>query len=271
MRGRPPLIGLLDPPADRYLRACVEVLRRHRGTELIGAYLYGSGVIGTFLPGRSDVDVVAVVAGPLRRDTALALARQVTAVPRPYGVKGMDLAVVSATAAATRSPAPRCEMKLLTFWGEPRTADEEPEGDRRMVMHFACCLDHGIALTGPHPAQVFAPVAREAYLSALRAELAMRWLSPQYRVLNACRDWRYAAESVICSKTEGGRWARDRLPDPWLVDAALQWQTEGAGPVIDVVELEEFLRQMEDRLLAGQAEPPVPVATAPRTWTGAAR
>ncbi|MFC5884486.1 DUF4111 domain-containing protein [Kitasatospora sp. CM 4170] len=257
MRGRPPLIGLLDPAADRYLRACVELLRRAPGTELIGAYLYGSGVIGEFHPGRSDLDVVAVVADPLPRGAALALGQQIAEEPRPFAVKGMDLVVVTGATAVGGFPVPRYELKLLTFHGRARTAEDEPGGDRRLVMHFACCRDHGIALAGPPPVQVFAPVDRRTYLGALRAELSLRWMPSHYRVLNACRDWRYAAESVICSKVTGGRWARERIRDPWLVDAALQWQIDGAGPVLDLVEVEEFLAETAGRLGAAAAPPAV--------------
>jgi hypothetical protein len=254
-RGRPPLVGRLDPPADRYLRACVEVLRRTPGFDLVGAYLYGSGVIGQFRPGRSDVDVVAVVAEPMPAGTALALADGILAVPRPHLTKGLDLAVVTAAAAAVRCDSPPFELKLLTFYGRPHTRDDEPDGDRRLVMHFACCRDHGIALAGPPAAHVFTPVDRHAYLAALRAELTMRWLAPHYRVLNACRDWRFAEDGVICSKVAGGRWARERLDDPWLVDAALEWQIESAGPVMDLLEVEEFLAVMAGRLGAAAGAP----------------
>ena len=44
-------------------------------------------------------------------------------------------------------------------------------------------------------------------------------------MLNACRAWRFAEENVLCSKLDGGRWARDRLDDPLVVDLAIARQS----------------------------------------------
>ncbi|HET9872845.1 MAG TPA: aminoglycoside adenylyltransferase domain-containing protein [Propionibacteriaceae bacterium] len=249
-RGRPPLLGRLDPPADRYLRACLGTLAGTPGVDLVGAYLYGSSVIGEFQRGRSDVDLVAVVGQPLPAGTAEALTERILAVPAG-SAKGLDLAVVTAAAAGVRSDSPRYELELLTFYAKPKipapdAADEV--GDPRLVMNFACCRDHGIALTGPPAVHVFAPVDRDRYLAVLRAELDLRHMPAHYLVLNACRDWRFAEEGLICSKVEGGRWARDRVADRWLVDAALQWQTESAGPVLDQLVVRQFLDATAQRL-----------------------
>ena len=72
--GRPPLIGHLDAAGDRYLRACVAVLQQALGGELVGVYLYSSAVIGDYVPGLSDLDVVAVLSAPLPAAAAVELA-----------------------------------------------------------------------------------------------------------------------------------------------------------------------------------------------------
>jgi streptomycin 3"-adenylyltransferase len=251
VRGRSPLVGLLDPAGDRYLRGCLAVLHERLGTDLVGVYLYGSAVIGEFHPGRSDLDAVAVVARALPTARALWVAAGITAVDRPWATKGIDLAVVTADVAVSPPRSPRFELCMLTFYGSPRAGESVSGGDPRLVMNLACCRDHGIAVVGPAAAQVFGPVPRAAYLSELRAELEKRWMSSHYRVLNACRDWRYVEDGVICSKIEGARWARGRLADPWLVDAALQWQARGDGPVLDVGEVEVLLAQVVARLESG--------------------
>jgi predicted nucleotidyltransferase len=55
----------VTPEAEGYLAALAGVLRERLGDGLIGAYLHGSAVLGGWHPERSDVDVLAVCAGPV--------------------------------------------------------------------------------------------------------------------------------------------------------------------------------------------------------------
>jgi hypothetical protein len=269
--GRSPLIGHLDAAGDRYLRACVAVLQDCLGDELAGVYLYSSAVIGDYVPGRSDLDVVAVVRAPIPQPTRLDLAERICATPRPFPTRGLDLEVVTADSAACGEVRPPFELKVLSFSGYIRTAADQSLGDPRLVMHFACCRDHGLALVGPPPEDVFAPVAHDVYLAELGRELEAHWMTPHYLVLNACRDWRFLDEAVICSKVAGGEWARSRLTDPWLVDAALLWQTCGFGPVMDPVLVGEFLHAVARRLTAHAELPaPSPAEQRPSPWRAVA-
>lgn len=267
---RAPLIGVLDASADRYLRACIEALQECLGPDLVGAYLYSSAALGDFVAGGSDLDVVAVVRVSLDRDRALGVAASVRAVAAPFATKGLDLTVVTLAAARAETAMPRVEVKLLTFHGDIQTAQDEPYGDNRVVMHFACCRDHGIAVTGPPPQEVFAPVSRREYLLALRRELNRVWMPPHYTVLNACRDLRFVVEGVICSKVAGGRWALERGYDRWLIEAALSWQMHGIGPVIDGTLVDAFAGTVGARIDAAiDAGSPPPAAQPQLTVTGA--
>jgi glycosyltransferase involved in cell wall biosynthesis len=264
--GRSPLIGHLDVAGDRYLRECVAVLQQALGDELVGVYLYSSAVMGDYVPGRSDLDLIAVVRAPLPTATGVDLATQMCAVLRPFPTRGLDLEVVTIDSAASQVARPPIELKVLSVIGYVRTAADEPLGDPRLVMHFACCRDHGVALVGPPAIDVFAPVSKDFYLAELAHELEAHWMSPHYLVLNACRDWRFLEESVICSKVAGGEWVRARLADPWLVDAALCWQTRGFGPVVDVLVVDEFLRTVADRLTCrGGNQPTAELADQPQS------
>ncbi len=264
--GRAPLIGCVDAAGDRYLRACVDVLRRALGADLVGAYLYSSGVVGDYIPGRSDLDVVAVVRRQLRSDQGIDIAEQICAVAPPFPTRGLDLEVVTLDSAATPAVSPPLELKVLTFVGTPAAAEEHPEGDPRLIMHFACCRDHGMAITGPPASEVFAPVSREMYLAALGRELDAHWMPAHYLVLNACRDLRFLEESVICSKVAGGEWALSRVDDPWLIDAALCWQIRGFGPVMDPVQVEEFLQAVAARLANHRGRPSSTFRDAGALW-----
>jgi streptomycin 3"-adenylyltransferase len=102
-------------------------------------------------------------------------------------------------------------------------------------MHFAVCREHGRALTGPPPAEVFAEAPAHLLDAAFTDELA--WAAehapPVYQVLNACRAWRYAAERVLCSKVAGGEWALGRGVGDDAIQAALDDQRGRPAAAID--------------------------------------
>ncbi len=124
------------------------------------------------------------------------------------------------------------------------------DGDADLVMHFAVCRERGRIVLGPPPEEVFAPIPRVWLLRALAGEMA--WAEehapPEYRVLNACRSWRYAVEGVIGSKVEGGEWARDRMSNPGLIDVALALQRGEPGSELPREEVDELARQVRELL-----------------------
>src|SRR4051794_41734025 len=96
------------PPPDvaRYAEQVVLVSRRALGPNLVAAYLYGSAVLGGFTPARSDVDILLVVAGAVRRATLEALGfafGRGRTRPPPRGLQP-DVLTVSAAGAAGRAP-----------------------------------------------------------------------------------------------------------------------------------------------------------------------
>jgi streptomycin 3"-adenylyltransferase len=65
----------------------------------------------------------------------------------------------------------------------------------------------------------------------------LRWgaanASPAYRVLNACRAWRFAAARELVSKVAGGEWALGRGEGDDAIRAALAHQRGGPARSID--------------------------------------
>jgi streptomycin 3"-adenylyltransferase len=102
-------------------------------------------------------------------------------------------------------------------------------------MHLAVCRAHGRALAGPPPAEVFGAPPPALLDAAFAGELA--WAAahapPAYRVLNACRAWRYAVERRIVSKVDGGEWALGRGDFDEAIRAALAEQRGGPETPID--------------------------------------
>jgi len=165
----------------------------------------------------------------------------------------LEFHIVTRASAAVPSKAPAFELHMATGRTQHRVVDGRGHaGDTDLVMHYAVCRDHGRALFGPPPGDIFAPVPRAWLLKAFAGEL--RWAREHapavYQVLNACRSWRYADDSLLCSKSDGAVWARTRAGDPALIDAALRIRREGAAGPLDPRRVDALLAHVE-ALLAG--------------------
>jgi hypothetical protein len=118
------------------------------------------------------------------------------------------------------------------------------------VIDRAILSEHGKRLAGPPAHELFARLSRPMILPILVE--SVRWheapgaARDDDAVLNACRAWRYAAESTWSGKPEAGAWASTQLDDPALVEAALAARTrDGSLPRREV---ESFLREVVQRL-----------------------
>lgn len=65
-----------------------------------------------------------------------------------------------------------------------------------------------------------------------------------YSVLNASRAWRFAVDDVLGSKLEGARWARERWPEPSLIDAAVGLR-HGRAAQLDADDVDAYLQHVE--------------------------
>ena len=217
----------LDAESLRYAHELVDRLKQVLGTKLLGVYLHGSGALGDFTPSRSDIDIVAVASGGLSDEECSRLRDELSPTALPCPATGLEFHVVSAKTLDLATDAPPFEVH---FAAESREGSESfvdgrrRKGDADLAMHYAVLKTHGVRLAGPSASDVFPEVPRDLMLRALREELqwAIAHGSPSYQVLNAARAWRFLEEGVICSKTEGGRWARTRVSDPSPIEIALK-------------------------------------------------
>jgi Domain of unknown function (DUF4111) len=233
------------------------------GPALVGVYLHGSAALGGWSAERSDIDLLGVVARPLerraKREISARLNHPSLTCPAPAG---LELSLVTAAVAADPPRRPPFELHVdtgpspQTHLGGPAAADPD------LLLHFAVCRRAGVAVAGPDPLQVFAEPPRAWLLERAAAELrwAVRHGNFAYRVLNACRAWRYLEDDVLGSKVDGGRWARLRLVDTEdpgagaLVDAAVAAQLDlapmPAAPA-DLAAADRFVASVLDRFGEG--------------------
>lgn len=189
-------------------------MRTVLGDDLAGVYLMGSAAMGADVPGVSDLDVWALVRGPVPLATKEALAARVDQAALPCPARGLELVV------ARFGPGgePVVELNLNDGPAMERhvalDASEEPR--HWFVLDAAIGREHGRALLGPSPAVAFPAVPRSVQLAAIVESLD--WYAAQEpdtrkAVLTAARGWRYAVEGAWSSKDDAARWAAARRPD----------------------------------------------------------
>ena len=216
-----------------YPAAVAAGLARVLGAALVGVYLHGSAALGEWEPTQSDVDLLVVAARSLDRREKLEIGSRLHHPSLHSPGTGLELNVVTAAVAADPPRLPPWELHVTTG-RERKVADGAGHpGDPDLVLYFAVCRRVGIAVAGPPPAEVFAEPPRAWLLE--RAVEELRWAmghgaSFAYRVLTACRAWRFLDEDQLDSKVGAGEWARPLLADPAVVDAALAAQ-RGLAPM----------------------------------------
>ena len=226
----------MDRLSERYARKVASALAGLLGPRVAGVYLHGSAVLGGFDARRSDIDMLAVVTGPMTSAQQSSVAGALSEPSLPCPARGLELSIV--TLQVTQHPVaePPFELHQTTAPGQARVTDGHRHGgDPDLVLHFAVCRAAG-RLAGPgRPApEVFAPVPEELARAQMLREL--RWAAghapDEYAVLNACRAWRFTVDGALVSKIDGGRWALGlvRGADRDLVGATLaRQQCEPAG------------------------------------------
>ena len=229
---------------DDYL---AELTRRLTGVladELLGVYAGGSYGLGAYEAGRSDIDVTAVAVGALSPAAKQAIVAGLRHEALPCPARGLELVVYPLAVTRGGGGEPGFELNLNTGARMGFRVDEEPgeiEGFW-FAIDRAILREHGVALAGPPPAELFAAIPRAALLPLLRQSIDWHRDSEVPLgtdvVLNTCRALRFAAEGTWSHKREAGAWAAG---EP-VVAAAL------AGEVLDRAAVVRFLDAAAARL-----------------------
>ena len=243
----------LPPLFDQYLTTLAVRVARALGDNLVGIYLHGSAVLGGFNPDRSDADVLVVVRHGLTGQDRDELSLQLNSRALPVPAATLEMSVVTLDSVRHPSAAPSYEMHINTLRG--RFADGRGRADPDLLLHFPIVRQSGRLLgPGMPPEEVFPPLPRSLVLAAMATELEEALSSdeatPEYILLNACRNLAYLEEGHFYSKIDGGSWVLGHAPDiePELVAAALRRQ-DGSDP--DAVVDATATRETAERITAG--------------------
>lgn len=228
------MAGLRDPkrgargraiaPERAYLEEVTRRVRRSLGDGMSGVWLFGSGALGDYAPGRSDLDVQAVSTERLGRPALGELAAALDHESLPCPARKLEF-VLYARDDLGEPTGPAFQLNLNTGEGLARHVAFDPEDGPRFwfVIDVAIGREHGVPLAGPPPAEVFPELPRPLVADSLAA--ALDWFessgeSPEQTVLAACRAWAWATDGRWRSKADSARWASDRLRNPPGPDGA---------------------------------------------------
>ena len=237
----------------------IGVLASFLTSDLVGAYFVGSIALGGFVPGESDIDIVAVCEQQLPESTRRALATALLDVAADCPTRGLEFTLYHRAAASSPPVGADFDLNVNGGPGMEIVVRVVPDGQPGFwyVLDRAIAHRHGVAIVGDPAAEVFADVPRPRVLGAMLE--SMLWHRAHegatlHSVLNAARAWRFAEEDVLGSKLEGASWARSRWRDPSLIDAAVDLRN-GRPARLGESDVDELLDHVGRALDAAEITP----------------
>ncbi len=203
-----------------------ERLAQELSSDLVGVYFVGSVALGGYVPGESDIDIVAVSDSALTGQDKERVAAAMVEVSADCPARGLEFTLYRRDIADSAPQGADFEVNANGGPRMPTTVhlDAAAEPGFWYVLDRAIARRSGLTIAGPPASTVFADVSRRTLLTAMSE--SMEWhrvheRATLYSVLNACRAWRFVAENILGSKLEGAAWARPRWPHPDVIDAAV--------------------------------------------------
>lgn len=246
-------------------------LQRHLGPALVGACLHGSAVSGGLRP-QSDVDLLAIIDGPMAEDARGPLVRdlmRLSAYPaRSDALRPLEVMIFRLQDLDPLPYPARCQF-LFGEWLRPDFEAGEvplPISDPELTIVLAQARDAALPLSGPELRRWLPPVPaqdlRRAMADALPALVASLDGDERNVLLTLARMWRTALTDEIVAKDEAAAWAATRMPADMarLMDLArvayregvhVDWPThrEDVGRAVRML-------HGEVRRALGESEPP---------------
>ena len=242
---------------QRYVRAVSQEVVTVFGGALVGVYTTGSLALGGFTPGRSDIDLMAVVEGPERPEACLDLAARLDHRRLPCPASGLEFVLYPRAIVTTPSTEAGYLLNLNTGPELPPVTDLNSSSAPAFwfVLDRAVTAQSGEAVIGPPTQTLFrVPPAQQLLPVVLAAVEAQKQGSSDLLdnvVLNACRALRFAEDRRWYSKVAAGlRTAATPGPFTGLIHTALATHAQGrhAGPAIATPAVDAFLAHVRARL-----------------------
>jgi predicted nucleotidyltransferase len=212
----------LEESDREQIAGVVAALRDALGTDLIGAYLHGSAILGG-LHKFSDLDVLAVSARRMTRDEKEALVARLLAMSAPSppqtASRPVELTIVVSSEIRPWRYPPTMDFEYGEWWRDRfQRGEVEPwpsRTNRDVAPLVTMALLGGATLAGPPPAEVLDPVPKADFIDSLVSgiEGLVRDIDGDTRnvVLTLARIWSSVVTGTVQSKDAAADWALPRL------------------------------------------------------------
>ena len=220
----PPMDDAAATGARETLKQLTSAIDGHLGSGLHGLYLFGSLAAGGFYPGKSDLDLMAIVAAEVEEGQQLESLRNLHDAfvsERPAWVERVEVAYVDRGVLRTFGDRPSGRIAVICP-GEPLHI-RDVGFDSTLDWHSV--TTQGETLLGPPPLDLGPTVSPGAYrhaVEALLSEWPSRVRAPWvayvpahqgYVVMTLCRALYALATGEQTTKEEAAAWAAARYPE----------------------------------------------------------
>ena len=189
----------LDTASEAYVAGVLETIEGLGFVTVLGAYVLGSGAVGGFEPGRSDIDLVVVVDRKLNRFERSAVVEAIGRLGCP--ARRLELVLY---ARGDQPPAFQLNLNVETH-GAAERADEPAHW---FVIDAALAQERAVPVAGPAWRDLFAPIAPDQIQGAMNDSIAWSEQQPaenEFTRLNAARARHYLDHGEWISKEEAKR------------------------------------------------------------------
>ena len=197
------------------------LLSRYLRDRLLGIYLFGSLAAGGFVPGRSDLDLFAVLEGEVPEIESLRALHAGFVADRPEWAERVEVGYVTREVLQTLDGEPAGRIAVISP-GEPLNV-KDVGYDWALNWHGVTTA--GEAIVGPPPLELGPAITPDAYRHAIEAQLET-WThdvrAPEvgyvpahqgYIVVTLCRALYGLETGEQTTKENAVAWAAERYPD----------------------------------------------------------
>lgn len=233
---------------------------------LVGIYLHGSFVLGSFSEAISDLDYLVVTYKSLSLVEKEKLMKYtIDNLWSMAPAKGLEFHVVLLENTLNFNEPVPFELHFSKQYYEAYLDD--PKGyvnkmhgsDPDLTAHLMIVTKVGKVLIGKSIKKVFCQIPSSAYWNSILYDISnaksMIVEHPMYTTLNLCRALVYKKESVIDSKLSGGQWGLKKLPARYrkivkkaLVEYTSSGMTKKCKEKYDELVLIEFAEYMLNKI-----------------------
>jgi predicted nucleotidyltransferase len=210
--------------ARETLKQLTSALESHFETDLLGLYLFGSLAAGAFYPGKSDLDVMAVLTAEVEEGQQFERLRalhEAFVAERPAWVERIEVVYVDRDVLGTLADRPRGRIAVVCP-GEPLHV-RDAGFDSTLDWHGV--TTQGERILGPPPLHLGPKISRDAYRHAVEvllqdwpSRVRAPWVAyvpahQGYVVMTLCRALYALATGEQTTKDEAAAWAAARYPE----------------------------------------------------------